>query len=84
VAMAAVIGVPDPVYQEVGHAFVMPNWGCKPSEELLREFCKQRLVNFKVPKYFTTQDLLPMLPIGKVDKVSLREEALALHRTQAS
>ena len=78
VAMAAIIGVPDPVYQEAGHAFVMPNWGCEPTEESLRAFCKERLVNFKVPKHFTVRVLLPMLPIGKVDKVALKQEALAL------
>jgi len=77
VAMAAIIGVPDPVYQEAGHAFVMPNWGCEPTEESLRAFCKERLVNFKVPKHFTVRVLLPMLPIGKVDKVALKQEALA-------
>jgi acyl-CoA synthetase (AMP-forming)/AMP-acid ligase II len=43
----------------------------------LRASCKQRLANFKVPKAIIVRDMLPMLPIGKVDKVTLREEVLA-------
>lgn len=77
VAMAAVIGVPDPTYQEVGHAFVMPYPGCDPEPDALRAFCKERLANFKVPKRIEVQPELPMLPIGKIDKVSLKKEALA-------
>ncbi len=55
----------------------LPNWGCEPAEESLRAFGKERLVNFKVPKHFAIRVLLPMLPIGKVDKVTLKQEALA-------
>ena len=77
VAMAAVIGVPDPLYQEVGHAFVMPSWGGEPTADSLRAHCKERLANFKVPKHFTVRDVLPMLPIGKIDKVALKADALA-------
>ena len=75
VAMAAVIGVPDPLYQEVGHAFVMPYPGCSPEPDALRAFCKERLANFKVPKLITVEPELPMLPIGKIDKVTLRKQA---------
>jgi acyl-CoA synthetase (AMP-forming)/AMP-acid ligase II len=75
-ALAAVVGVPDPVYSEVGHAFVLPVPGADPREGELRAFCKQRLANFKVPKAFFVRDALPMLPIGKVDKVALRRAAL--------
>ena len=77
VAMAAVLGVPDAVYSEVGYAFVMPSWGGEPTPESLRAFCKERLVNFKVPKHFEIRDVLPMLPIGKVDKVALKKNARA-------
>jgi acyl-CoA synthetase (AMP-forming)/AMP-acid ligase II len=75
-ALAAVIGVPDPVYSEVGHAFVLPAPGADPGEGELRAFCKERLANFKVPKAFFVCDALPMLPIGKVDKVALRRAAI--------
>ena len=73
---AAVVGVPDPVYSEVGHAFVLRAPRADPGEDELRAFCKERLANFKVPKAFFVRDTLPMLPIGKVDKVALRRAAL--------
>lgn len=73
VAMAAVIGVPDPLYQEVGHAFVVPHGeGRAPSAESLELHCRSQLANYKVPKRFTVTAGFPMLPIGKVDKQALR------------
>ncbi|MBW2245186.1 MAG: hypothetical protein JRH01_24700 [Deltaproteobacteria bacterium] len=69
--------VPDPVFSEVGRAYVIREPGSDPSEEELRAFCKEHLVNFKVPKTIIARDMLPILPIGKVDKVTLQREALA-------
>jgi acyl-CoA synthetase (AMP-forming)/AMP-acid ligase II len=77
VALAAVFGVPDPVYSEVGRAYVIRWPGTDPTGEELRTFCKERLANFKVPKEVIIRDVLPVLPIGKVDKVALRKEVLA-------
>jgi acyl-CoA synthetase (AMP-forming)/AMP-acid ligase II len=77
VALAAVLGVPDPVYAEVGRAYVIRESGSAPDEAELRAFCRERLVNFKVPRRILVRDALPVLPIGKVDKLALREEALA-------
>jgi acyl-CoA synthetase (AMP-forming)/AMP-acid ligase II len=71
VAMAAVVGVPDPLYQEVGHAFVMVHPGRQPSPEDLEAHCRAELANYKVPKRFVVATELPMLPIGKIDKRKL-------------
>ena len=81
VDMAAVVGVPDPRYQEVGVAYIIPRSDSddKGSEALtvdaLRSFCKDKLANYKVPKTFTLVDELPLLPVGKVDKVTLKQRA---------
>ena len=72
VAMAAVIGMPDPLYQEVGHAFVMTHPGRTPTVETLERHCRDQLANYKVPKRFTVSSELPMLPIGKIDKQALK------------
>jgi acyl-CoA synthetase (AMP-forming)/AMP-acid ligase II len=72
VALAAVVGVADPLYQEVGHAFVVPRPGRRPVPEALDAHCRERLANYKVPKRIRVLDALPMLPIGKVDKQALR------------
>jgi acyl-CoA synthetase (AMP-forming)/AMP-acid ligase II len=72
VAIAAVISVPDPTFQEIGIAFVMGGEGQTPDPEKLRGFARERLANYKVPKEIVVLDELPMLPIGKVDKKALR------------
>lgn len=73
VAMAAVIGVPDPLYHEVGHAFVQPMPGAQLEESELASWCRSRIANYKVPKRFTIVNELPRLPIGKIDKQSLKK-----------
>jgi acyl-CoA synthetase (AMP-forming)/AMP-acid ligase II len=74
VLFAAVIAVPDAVFQEVGWAFAMLQPGKEVTAENLSEFCKGKLVNFKVPKRFFVRHILPLLPNGKVDKVALKAE----------
>jgi acyl-CoA synthetase (AMP-forming)/AMP-acid ligase II len=74
VLFAAVMGVPDEIYQEVGWAFSMLMPGKSASEEELLELCKSKLANFKVPKKFFVRELLPLLANGKVDKLALKDE----------
>jgi acyl-CoA synthetase (AMP-forming)/AMP-acid ligase II len=76
VAAAAVVGVPNPTWNEVGMAFVVPKPGASVQEDELRAYCKSRLANFKVPKYFEFCSKLPTLATGKVDKVALKDKAL--------
>ncbi|HOI75913.1 MAG TPA: fatty acid--CoA ligase, partial [Syntrophales bacterium] len=71
---SAVIGVPDEIYQEVGWAFVMPMPGQEVTEEELREYCKGKMANYKVPKKFIIRPLLPLLANGKVSKLALKDE----------
>lgn len=75
--MSAVVPVDDPLFQQVGHAFVLLHEGCAETEADLIAWCKERLANYKVPKRIFIESELPMLPIGKVDKVRLREIAAA-------
>ncbi|MEZ5597225.1 MAG: class I adenylate-forming enzyme family protein [Pseudomonadales bacterium] len=71
VLLSAVLPVPHPLYQEVGHAFVMPHPGQTVTEAALRAFLKDRIANYKVPKGFTVEPSLPLLPNGKIDRQSL-------------
>ena len=78
IAVAAVIGVPDAVYSEVGYAYLLARSGQPhPGEDELRAWCRERLANYKVPKSFFVRDELPLLPIGKVDKQALKREVTA-------
>ena len=74
VAMAAVIGVPDPRWHEVGHAFVQSAPGAEVALPGLDAWCRERLANYKVPKTFEAVEELPRLPIGKIDKQALAAE----------
>lgn len=74
VLFAAVMGVPDELFQEVGWAFVMPIPGKNVTDEELMEYCKGKLANYKIPKKFFIRPLLPLLANGKVNKLALRDE----------
>jgi acyl-CoA synthetase (AMP-forming)/AMP-acid ligase II len=74
VSLAAVVSVPDSLWQEVGVAFVQANAPLAASD--LLQWCGSRLANYKVPKRFVLLPTLPLLPIGKIDKVELRRLAL--------
>ena len=74
VRMAAVVGVPDPVWQESGVAFVEAT---DLSEADLAACSRAALANYKVPKRFILVDQLPMLANGKVDRVLLSRTARA-------
>lgn len=72
VLMAAVIAVDDELYQQVGHAYVVPQPDSALSAIELKDWCQDRLANYKIPKRINIQTSLPMLSIGKVDKLALR------------
>jgi fatty-acyl-CoA synthase len=69
---AAVIGVPDPRWGEVGLAVVVPVPGTVPDPEALRIGLRARLAAFKVPTYVELADELPKTAAGKVRKPDLR------------
>ncbi len=75
VAAVAVVETPDPLWHEVGVAYVVLKEGVALDAETLRAFARQRLANYKVPKRFALVDALPQLPNGKFDKVALRAQA---------
>ncbi len=74
IAAIAVVETGDPMYGEVGVAFVVPR-DPTPVPSELDAHCRRHLANYKIPKRFVFVDALPTLPIGKVDKVALRKQA---------
>jgi fatty-acyl-CoA synthase len=74
-----VIGVPDQRYGEELMAWVRLREGAEPmTAERLREFCAGRVAHYKIPRYVHVVDEFPMTVTGKVRKVQMREEAIAL------
>lgn len=69
---AAVVGMPDPKWGEVAHAFVVLRQGCSVTEEELRSFLRERLAHFKCPKVTRFVEELPKTATGKIQKYVLR------------
>lgn len=74
VCLAAGIGVPDPIFGEVGRYYVVPEPGTDPTEEELKAYCRKHLADYKVPREIVFRQSLPMTPAGKVMKSKLQEE----------
>ena len=73
VAEAAVIGVPDERWGEVGRAVVVPRPGAAPTEAELLAHCAVSLARYKVPRSVVLADELPRSAVGKVHKPTLRQ-----------
>ncbi|MDR3511668.1 MAG: class I adenylate-forming enzyme family protein [Caulobacteraceae bacterium] len=70
VSLAAVVPIKDPLWAEVGVAYVIA--ASDATVESLEAHCRERLANYKIPKRFVLRRELPLLPIGKVDKIALK------------
>ena len=78
VAMAAVVGVPDPLRTERVKAFVVLAEGEEPSENLAREIqqhVKTRLAAHEYPREVAFIDELPMTATGKIMRRELRQQS---------
>jgi fatty-acyl-CoA synthase len=72
IADAAVLGVPDDRWGEVGVAFVVLEPGATLSADDVLEACRTRLARFKVPASVRFLDELPRSGMNKVLKDELR------------
>ncbi|HYO26279.1 MAG TPA: long-chain fatty acid--CoA ligase [Lacipirellulaceae bacterium] len=74
---AAVIGVPDQHRMEVAKAFVVLRPGHTATEQEIRDFCRERLTGYKVPRSIEFRDSLPKTMVGKILRRVLVEEERA-------
>lgn len=75
---AAVIGVPDVRWGEVGRAYVVLSPDSSVSAENLAAHCAVRVARYKVPKEFVFVQALPRTGSGKVMKNLLRQETVKI------
>ncbi|HEX2393142.1 MAG TPA: AMP-binding protein [Solirubrobacterales bacterium] len=75
VAMAAVIGVPDPLRGEAVKAFIQLADSHAPSAELegeVRQLVRQRLAAYEYPRQIEFVERLPLTTTGKIRRAELR------------
>jgi acyl-CoA synthetase (AMP-forming)/AMP-acid ligase II len=73
VVLAAVVSIDDPLWQEIGIAYVTLSDDIETHD--LAAWCRERLANYKIPKRIIVEPDMPLLPIGKIDKVTLKNRA---------
>ncbi len=72
----SIVGVPDPVMGEVVMAFVIPKAGETLTAEEVIEFARDRIANFKVPRYVEIVPEFPLTGSGKVQKFKQKAAAI--------
>jgi acyl-CoA synthetase (AMP-forming)/AMP-acid ligase II len=78
IAQVAIVGVPDARMGEVGMAFVVPTLGHTADPEEIVAWSREKMANFKVPRYVEIVSELPLNASGKVLKFELRDRGKGL------
>ncbi len=79
-----VVGVPSEKYGEEVMAFIQLKENTFCTEEEIKDFCKGKIADYKIPKYVSFVANYPTTASGKIQKYKLREQAierLGLERT---
>ncbi len=85
VALAAAVGVPDPVRTEIVKAFVVLRPGHVPDaslEQEMRDFVRARLSAHEYPRQVAFVEELPMTATGKIRRRELREREIARQQAE--
>jgi fatty-acyl-CoA synthase len=70
----AVLGVPDPVWGEVGMAVCVPAPDTAPAPEAVLDWLSSRLSRYKMPRHVVFWEELPKSAYGKITKKMIRAE----------
>ena len=87
VQSAQVFGVPDQKYGEEICAWIVLKPGNDCTEDDIREFCRNQIAHYKVPRYIRFVEEVPMTVTGKAQKFVMRErmiEELKLNETKTA
>ena len=71
-----IYGVPDRKYGEQIMAAIILKKGVEMTEQEVRDFCHDKIANYKIPRYVKFVDSYPMTASGKIQKFKLREMAI--------
>ena len=73
-----VAGVPSEKYGEEVGAFIILQEGTTMQPEDIKDFCRDKIARYKIPKYIFFLDEFPMTGSGKIQKFKLREMSVEL------
>jgi fatty-acyl-CoA synthase len=73
ISQVAVLGLPDEKLGEEIAVWVQLHVDESMNEEELRDFCREGLAHFKVPRFIRFVDEFPMTVTGKIQKFRMRE-----------
>ena len=48
------------------------------TEQELRDYCKEKIAHFKIPKYWLFRDVFPMTVTGKIQKFAMRDQSVEI------
>ncbi|MBS1175663.1 MAG: Acetoacetyl-CoA synthetase [Proteobacteria bacterium] len=71
-----VFGVPDPKYVEEVCAWITLKPGEQCTEQEIRDFCREQIAHYKVPRYIRFVEEMPMTITGKVQKFVMRDKMI--------
>jgi fatty-acyl-CoA synthase len=71
-----VFGVPDAKYGEEVCAWITLRPGESCTEQEIRDFCRDQIAHYKVPRYIRFVGEMPMTITGKVQKFVMREKMI--------
>lgn len=74
IAEVAVLGVPDPVWGEIGIAVCVARPGQSATEAEIADFLGPKIARYKMPKRFLFWEALPKSGYGKVPKRLVKDE----------
>lgn len=72
-----VFGITDSKYGEEVCAWIKAREGAALTEPSVKEFCKDKITHFKVPRHIRFVDEFPMTVTGKVQKFKMRDAMTA-------
>lgn len=75
---AQVVAIASPRYGEDVGVFIIPHQGAEIIAEDVRDFCKDKIARYKIPRYIFFVNEYPLTGSGKIQKFKLREMALEL------
>ena len=73
----AVVGLPDERYGEEVCAWIRLSSNEQVTEEEIRDFCRDQIAHYKIPRFIRFVDAFPMTVTGKVQKYLIREQMVA-------